>query len=90
MDNIADLGFIEIFFVVCINLDRLWAMNSLDAWICCCCFFFFFFLVKCLFELILKFEGGPMDLKTSNFANEELKSILLLLFFPKSLGGLFK
>ena len=85
MDNIANLGFIEIFFVVCINLDRLWAMNSLDAWN-----FFFFFWVKCLFELILKFEGGPMDLKRSNFANEELKSILLLLFFPKSLGGLFK
>ena len=80
MDNIANLGFIEIFFVVCINLDRLWAMNSLDAWIFCC--FFFFFLVKCLFELILKFEGGPMDLKRSNFANDELKSILV--FFPKS------
>ena len=44
-------------------------------------FFFFFFWVKCLFELILKFEGGPMDLKRINFANEELKSIF---FFPKS------
>ena len=42
---------------------------------------FFFFLVKYLFELILKFEGGPMDLKRINFANEELKSIF---FFPKS------
>ena len=52
-------------------------MNSLDVWI-----FFFFFWVKCLFELILKFEGGPMDLKRSNFANKELKSILI--FFPKS------
>ena len=74
VDNIADLGFVEIFVVVCINLDRLWAMNGLD--------FFFFFLVKYLFELILKFEGGPMDLKRINFANEELKSIL---FFPKIL-----
>ena len=73
MDNIADLGFVEIFVVVCINLDRLWAMNGLD--------FFFFFGVKYLFELILKFEGGPMDLKRINFANEELKSIF---FFPKS------
>ena len=71
MDNIADLGFVEIFVVVCINLDRLWAMNGLD----------FFFLVKYLFELILKFEGGPMDLKRINFANEELKSIFC---FPKS------
>ena len=79
MDNIADLGFVEIFVVVCINLDRLWAMNSLDAWI------IFFFWVKCLFELILKFEGGPMDLKRSNFANEELKSILI--FFSKILRG---
>ena len=43
--------------------------------------FFFFFLVKYLFELILKFEGGPMDLKRINFANEELKSIFC---FPKS------
>ena len=74
MDNIADLGFVEIFVVVCINLDWLWAMNGLDAWI-------FIFLVKCLFELILKFEGGPMDLKRINFANEERKSIF---FFPKS------
>ena len=74
MDNIADLGFIEIFVVVCINLDRLWAMNGLE--------FLFFIWLKCLFELILKFEGGPMDLKRSNFANEELKSILV--FFPKS------
>ena len=64
MDNIADLGFVEIFVVVCINLDRLWAMNGLD--------FFFFFGVKYLFELILKFEGGPMDLKRINFANKEL------------------
>ena len=39
------------------------------AWI------FFFFGVKYLFELILKFEGGLMDLKRINFANEELKSI---------------
>ena len=74
MDNIADLGFVEIFVVVCINLDRLWAMNGLD-------FFFFFGGVKYLFELILKFEGGPMDLKRINFPNEELKSIF---FFPKS------
>ena len=73
VDNIADLGFVEIFVVVCINLDRLWAMNGLD---------FFFFWVKYLFELILKFEGGPMDLKRINFANEELKSIF---FFPKIL-----
>ena len=71
MDNIADLGFVEIFVVVCINLDRLWAMNGLV----------FFFWVKYLFELILKFEGGPMDLKRINFANKELKSIF---FFPKS------
>ena len=46
----------------------------------------FFFLggggVKYLFELILKFEGGPMDLKRINFGNEELKSIF---FFPKIL-----
>ena len=71
MDNIVDLGFIEIFVVVCINLDRLWAMNGLE----------FLFWLKCLFELILKFEDGPMDLKRSNFANEELKSIF---FFSKS------
>ena len=71
MDNIADWGFVDIFFVVCINLDRLWAMNGLE----------FFFWVKCLFELILKFEGGPMDLKRINFAKEELKSIFC---FPKS------
>ena len=75
VDNIADLEFVEIFVVVCINLDKLWAMNSLDAWN------FLFFWVKCLFELILKFEGGPMDLMRSNFANEELKSIF---FFSKS------
>ena len=73
MDNIVDLGFIEIFVVVCINLDRLWAMNGLE--------FLFFIWLKCLFELILKFEDGPMDLKRSNFANEELKSIF---FFSKS------
>ena len=42
MDNIAKLGFVEIFVVVCINLDRLWAMNSLDAWN-------FFFLGKVSF-----------------------------------------
>ena len=77
MDNIADLGFVEIFVVVCINLDWLWATNGLDAWI-------FIFLVKCLFELILKFEGGPMDLKRSNFAKEELKSKF---FFSKILWG---
>ena len=71
MDSIADLGFVEIFVVVCINLDRLWAMNGLD----------FFFWVNYLFELILKFEGGPVDLKRINFANEELKSIFC---FPKS------
>ena len=47
---------------------------------------FFFFWLKCLFELILKFKGGPMDLKRSNFANEELKSI----FFFKILRGPFK
>ena len=73
VNNIADLGFV----VVCINLDWLWAMNGLDAWI-------FIFLVKCLFELILKFEGGPMDLKRSNFANEELKSNF---FFKNPVGG---
>ena len=44
---------------------------------------FFFFWVKCLFELILKFEGGPMDLKRSNFANEELKSIYFFSQNPK-------
>ena len=80
MDNIADLGFVKTFVVVCINLDRLWAMNSLDTW------FFFFFWVNCLFELIFKFEGGPMDLKRSNFANEELKSILIF-FFQNPKGG---
>ena len=47
--------------------------------------FFFFFWVKCLFELNLKFEGGPMDLKRNNFANEELKSILF--FFQNPEGG---
>ena len=81
MDNIADLGFIEIFVVVCINLDRLWAMNGLE--------FLFFIWLKCLFELILKFEDGPMDLKRSNFANEELKSIFFFFFF-KILRGPFK
>ena len=80
VDNIADLGFVEIFVVVCINLDRLWAMNSLDT-----CNFFFFW-VKCLFELILKFEGGPMDLMRSNFTNEELKSIFFF-FSAKILRG---
>ena len=30
----------------------------------------FFFLEKGLYELILKFEGGPMDLKRSNSSNE--------------------
>ena len=30
VDNIADLGFVETIFVVCINLDVLWAMNGLD------------------------------------------------------------
>ena len=84
VDNIADLGFIEIFFVVCINLDRLWAMNGLDF-----LFLFLFFWLKCLFELILKFEDGPMDLKRSNFANKELKSIFLSFFF-KILRGAFK
>ena len=75
VDNIVDLGFIEIFVVVCINLDRLWAMNGLEF------LFLFLFWLKCLFELILKSEDGPMDLKRSNFANEELKSIF---FFSKS------
>ena len=37
MDNIIDLGFVEIIFVVHVNLDVLWAMNGLD-------FFFFGFL----------------------------------------------
>ena len=82
VDNIADLGFIEIFVVVCINLDRLWAMNGLE--------FLFFIWLKCLFELILKFEDSPMDLKRSNFANEELKSIFFFFFFSKILRGQFK
>ena len=55
-------------------------MNGLDF------FGFFFFWVKCLFELILKFEGGPMDLMRSNFANEELKSIFFF-FFKNPKGG---
>ena len=37
VDNIVDLGFVEIIFVVCVNLDVLWATNGLD-------FFFFGFL----------------------------------------------
>ena len=82
VDNIADLGFVENFVVVCINLDRLWAMNGLDFF-----FFWLLLLLKCLFELILKFERGPMNLKRSNFTNEELKSIF---FFFKILRGLFK
>ena len=30
VDNIIDLGFVEIIFVVHVNLDVLWAMNGLD------------------------------------------------------------
>ena len=52
-------------------------------------FFFFFGGVKYLFELILKFEGGPMDLKRSNFANEELKSIYFFSQNPEE-GHFFK
>ena len=44
-------------------------------------YYLYFFWLKCLFELIFKFEDSPMDLKRSNFANEELKSIF---FFSKS------
>ena len=50
--------------------------------------FFFFFWVKYLFELILKFEGGPMDLKRINFANEELKSIFFFFFFQNPKGAI--
>ena len=63
MDNIVDLGFVEIIFVVCVNLDVLWATNGLD-------FFFFFgflyhshFLKRVFFKLSLKFEGGPYGFK---------------------------
>ena len=87
VDNIADLGFIEIFVVVCINLDRLWAMNGLEFLFLFLFIYLYFFLLKCLFELILKFEDGPMDLKRSNFANEELKSIFFFFFFFQNPKG---
>ena len=86
MDNIVDLGFVEIIFVVCVNLDVLWAMNELDfifLWFPCIILIFlkgFFF-----FLLILKFEGGPYGFKKkSKSANEELKPVF---FFFKNLGG---
>ena len=85
MDNIADLGFVEIIFF-CINLDVLWAMNGLDV-------FFFGFLyhshflkrVFFFFKLILKFEGGPYGFKKKGkSANEELKPVF---FFFHNPGG---
>ena len=40
----VDLGFVEIIFVVCINLEVLWATKGLDI------FFFFGFLVSFSFS----------------------------------------
>ena len=45
VDNIADLGFVETIFVVCINLDVLWAMNGLD---------FIFLWFPCIILIFLK------------------------------------
>ena len=74
MDNIVDLGFVEIIFVVCVNLDVLWAMNGLDfifLWVRC---IILIFLKGFFLKLILKFEGGPYGFKKkSKSAKEELK-----------------
>ena len=87
VDDIADLGFVEIIFVVCINLDVLWAMNGLDfifLWVPCIILIFlkgvFFF-----FLLILKFVGGPYGFKKKGkSANEEIKPVF---FFFIILGA---
>ena len=44
VDNIVDLGFVEIIFVVCVNLDVLWATSGLD----------FFSLGFCIILIFLK------------------------------------